>query len=324
MSEKKILLETKSLTKEFLMEKTFGKKQYVHAVTDVNLSILEGETVALVGESGCGKSTLGRMILKVIEPTRGQILFQGEDITQYNYRKMETIRPQMQMVFQDPYACLNPRKNVFQIISEPLITHHRYQSKEQLKREVIALLKQAGLSEEVISLYPHQFSGGQRQRIGIARAIALHPKLIICDEPVSALDVSVQSQILNLLKQLQKEYGLTYLFSSHDLSVVKFIADRVCVMYLGRICEIAETNELYEHPKHPYTQFLLDSIPNSNPRKRKERVEETVIELPSPVNLPKGCSFSSRCPYADEVCQTKVPELEKSEKRYIACHHQMK
>lgn len=319
MENKKILLEAKHLVKEFPIGGTKKNPLAVHAVSDVNLEIYEGETLALVGESGCGKSTLGRTLIRLLEPTSGQVWFEGEEITSMTAREFAGKRRQMQIIFQDPYASLNPRMSVKEIIAEPLTTYGM-KDKKELEKRVKDLMKKAGIPEEFYNRYPHQFSGGQRQRIGIARAIALNPKLIICDEPVSALDVSIQSQVLNLLKDLQQEYSLTYLFISHDLSVVKFIADRVCVMFLGSICEIGGTEELYEQPLHPYTRFLLNAIPKADPRLRTEEKELLSGEIPSPVNPPSGCRFHTRCPYAREICSQEAPKCKQVGERQVFCH----
>lgn len=320
MEEKQILLEARHLVKEFPLGGGRKKKTAVHAVTDVNLTIYQGETLALVGESGCGKSTLGRLLIRLLEPTSGELLFDGERITGMEAEKFRQIRKQMQIIFQDPYASLNPRMNVKQIIAEPLITYGTAKDKAELEAQVEHLMKQVEIPVEFMNRYPHQFSGGQRQRIGIARAIALHPRLIICDEPVSALDVSIQSQVLNLLKDLQEKYSLTYLFISHDLSVVNFISDRVCVMFLGMVCEIGETESLYKKPLHPYTKFLLEAIPKADPTKRSEEKELLTGEIGSPVNPPSGCRFHTRCPYAQDICGQKVPEETWVEGRQVFCH----
>lgn len=319
MENRKILLEAKHLVKEFPIGGTKKAPQVVHAVSDVNMTIYEGETLALVGESGCGKSTLGRVLIRLLEATSGEIDFDGENIVGMSSAAFAGRRRQMQIIFQDPYASLNPRMSVKEIIGEPLTTYG-LKDKAQLEKKVRELMKEVGIPEEFYNRYPHQFSGGQRQRIGIARAIALNPRLIICDEPVSALDVSIQSQVLNLLKDLQQQYHLTYLFISHDLSVVKFIADRVCVMFLGCICEIGDTDSLYEKPLHPYTKFLLNAIPKADPRLRSEEKELLSGEIPSPVNPPAGCRFHTRCPYAQEICGLKVPECKKVGDRQVFCH----
>lgn len=320
MPEKKVLMEAKNLVKEFPVT-SGSKKAVVHAVSDVSLQIYEGETLALVGESGCGKSTLGRLLLGLIDLTSGEVLFDGETITGKKGKELRDMRRQMQIIFQDPYASLNPRMNVEKIIAEPLTTHKLCADKEERRRRVLELMEEVGIPAEFIHRFPHQFSGGQRQRIGIARALALNPRLIVCDEPVSALDVSIQSQVLNLLEDLQDQYGLTYLFISHDLSVVRHISDRVCVMFLGRICEIGDTAEIYQHPIHPYTRFLLDSVPQPDPERRDDGRELLQGEIPSPVNPPSGCRFRTRCPYADEKCASEVPELREIGGRQVACHH---
>ena len=320
MEDKKVLLEARHLVKEFPIGGTKKRPQVVHAVSDVNLEIYGGETLALVGESGCGKSTLGRTLIRLLEATSGEIYFDGEEIISMKPGEFAALRRQMQIIFQDPYASLNPRMRVREIIGEPLITYGM-KDKQELEKRVRELMKEVGIPDEFYNRYPHQFSGGQRQRIGIARAIALNPRLIICDEPVSALDVSIQSQVLNLLKDLQAQYHLTYLFISHDLSVVKFIADRVCVMFLGTICELGPTEELYDKPLHPYTRFLLNAIPKADPRLRGETKELLSGEIPSPVNPPSGCRFHTRCPYAKPVCSEQAPELKDAGGGHkVACH----
>ena len=319
----KTLIETKCLTKEFKVgSSNWGKsKAVVHAVTDVNLSIYEGETLALVGESGCGKSTLGRLILNLIEPTAGTVAFEGKVMQEMKPEEMRQLRRKMQLIFQDPYASLNPRWTIRDIVAEPLDTYKVYKTKAETTQRVEELLKKCGIRPEFINRYPHQFSGGQRQRVGIARALALNPKLIVCDEPVSALDVSIQAQVLNLLGDLQKEMNLTYLFISHDLSVVRYLSDRVCVMFLGKVCELGITADVYVKPLHPYTRFLLEAVPKPNPLHRKEDKEMLTGEIPSPVNPPSGCRFHTRCPYAKEICSQQEPEMqEKAPHRYVACH----
>lgn len=319
MENKKVLLSARNLVKEFPIGGTRKNPQVVHAVTNVNLDIYAGETLALVGESGCGKSTLGRTLIRLLEPTSGEILFEGQDIVGMKEAEFAAYRRQMQIIFQDPYASLNPRMSVKEIIGEPLTTYGM-KDKGELEKRVRGLMQEVGIQQEFYNRYPHQFSGGQRQRIGIARAIALNPRLIICDEPVSALDVSIQSQVLNLLKDLQEQYHLTYLFISHDLSVVKFIADRVCVMFLGMICEIGDTDSLYEKPLHPYTRFLLNAIPKADPRLRTEDKELLAGEIPSPVNPPSGCRFHTRCPYAKEICASQAPPCREMGERRVFCH----
>lgn len=322
MREKEVLLLTRNLTKEYRLKNSFGvsKKQVVHAVSGVSLEIYKGETLSLVGESGCGKSTLGRMMMRLIEPTDGQILFEGKDITIYSEKQMNQVYKKIQMIFQDPYASLDPRMKVRDLIAEPLVTHKVCPTKEATGERVKELMKMVGIRPELIDRYPHQFSGGQRQRIGIARALALNPRLIVCDEPVSALDVSIQSQILNLLKDLQEAFDLTYLFISHDLRVVHYISDRICVMFLGKVCEIGETRDIYDNPMHPYTKFLLRAVPSMNPEKVQKRENILGGEIPSAVNPPSGCRFRTRCPYARDICGEKEPEMREFGNRKAACH----
>lgn len=317
------LIKTVDLVKEFEISGGgfFGKnKPRVHATSNVNIQVKEGETFALVGESGCGKSTLGRLMLRLIEPTSGYVEFEGININELPSESMREIRKRMQIIFQDPYASINPRMDVYNIIAEPLVTHNVCSTKEETRERVIELMKKVGIRPEFINRYPHQFSGGQRQRIGIARALALQPKLIICDEPVSALDVSIQSQILNLLHDLQEEFNLTYLFISHDLSVVRYISDRVCVMFLGKVCEIGNTEEMFGNPLHPYTKFLIDAVPKPDPFLRKENKHLLQGEIPSPVNPPSGCRFHTRCPYMKDICKEKEPEMRTISNRQVACH----
>lgn len=311
-----ILLEAKGLTKDF----PINKKKCVHAVSDVSLELYKGETLALVGESGCGKSTLGRTLIRLLKPTAGEVFFEGTELGALSEKDFAPFRRRMQLIFQDPYASLDPRMNVRDIVAEPLKTYKICKTAEETTEAVRALLRAVGIPEEFLYRYPHQFSGGQRQRIGIARAIALDPALIVCDEPVSALDVSVQNQILNLLKTLQHERGLTYLFISHDLSVVRFIADRVCVMFLGKLCEVGDTAEVYAAPLHPYTRFLLNAIPKADPAARTERHMLLTGELPSPIDPPSGCRFHTRCPYATDRCRTEEPQLRALQGRQVACH----
>ena len=299
------LLRCENLTKTFLT----NKKQTLHAVTDVTLGIAAGETLALVGESGCGKSTLGRTLLRLLPATSGSVYFHDVEITGMPEKAFKAVRPHMQMVFQDPYASLDPRMTVRDIIAEPLKTYHMCGSKEETTERVLELMEKTGVAGDFLYRYPHQFSGGQRQRIGIARAIALNPEILVCDEPVSALDVSVRSQILNLLKRVKEEMNHASLFISHDLSVVYFIADRVAVMFLGHLCEIAPKEELYARPLHPYTGFLLNAIPKTDPHRRDEERRLLQGEIPSPVNPPSGCCFRTRCPYATDRCREEIPEM---------------
>ncbi|MBQ1390800.1 MAG: dipeptide ABC transporter ATP-binding protein [Firmicutes bacterium] len=322
-SERVKLIEAKDLTKEFRVNSGMWSKSggVVHAVTDVNLEIYEGETLALVGESGCGKSTLGRLLVNLIEPTRGTVSFRGQVMQELKPEEMRQLRRKMQFIFQDPYASLNPRWSIRDIVAEPMETYKMLGSKQERTERVKELLKKCGIRPEFVNRYPHQFSGGQRQRVGIARALALDPDLIICDEPVSALDVSIQAQVLNLLSDLQEEMHLTYLFISHDLSVVRYLSDRVCVMFLGEVCELGKTKDVYEDPLHPYTKFLLEAVPKPDPKKRKEDKSMLVGEIPSPVNPPSGCRFHTRCPYATEICSQQKPEMREVRGRMVCCHH---
>jgi oligopeptide transport system ATP-binding protein len=309
------LLRVERLVKEFPV-----RRGVVHAVSDVSFDVKKGETLCVVGESGCGKSTLGRLLLRLIEPTSGKVYLGGDEITALAPGALRHARRRMQMIFQDPYASLDPRMTVGQIILEPLTTHAVGTPRER-QQKVLALMEKVGIRPEFSSRYPHQFSGGQRQRIGIARALALNPELIVCDEPVSALDVSIQAQILNLLCDLQHEYGLTYLFISHDLSVVRYIADRVCVMFLGKLCEVDDAGALYEKPLHPYTKFLLESVPQPDPLLRHRDRQILIGEVGSPLNPPPGCRFHPRCPYATDICRAAEPPLADRGGRLVACHH---
>ncbi|MEX0765775.1 MAG: dipeptide ABC transporter ATP-binding protein [bacterium] len=304
------ILEVRNLVKHFPITKGFIVQRQVgavKAVDGVTFSIRRGETLGLVGESGCGKTTTGRVILRLMEPTSGEALFEGRNIFKLSKEELRKMRRDMQIIFQDPYSSLNPRMTVGDIIGEPLEIHNLARGKEKLRR-VQELLEVVGLSPYHVNRYPHEFSGGQRQRIGIARALAVNPKLIICDEPVSALDVSIQAQVLNLLQELQKEFGLTYLFIAHDLSVVKHISDRIAVMYLGKIAEIARVDEMFENPQHPYTEALLSAVPIPDPGMRRERI---ILpgDVPSPVNPPQGCRFHTRCLYARESCSVNEQVL---------------
>lgn len=314
-----ILLEAKGLTKEF----TLKNRKKVHAVSDVSLEIFKGETLALVGESGCGKSTLGRTLIRLIKATSGEIAFGGTDITSLSENDFGPYRRRMQLIFQDPYASLDPRMTVRDIVAEPLKTHKLCRTREEMTERVLSLLRDVGIPEEFLFRYPHQFSGGQRQRIGIARAIALDPALIVCDEPVSALDVSIQAQVVNMFEDLQKELGLTYLFIAHDLSVVRHISNRIGVMYLGKLVELADSFELIAHSVHPYTRSLISAIPEADP-KTARAAKRIPLEgdVPSPLNPPSGCRFRTRCPYADEQCANECPQLkEVSPGHFAACHH---
>jgi len=301
--------------KKGILSKTVG---HVKAVDGVDFSIYPGETISLVGESGCGKSTTGRAIVKLDPPTDGKIVFEGKDLATVGSAELRKIRTKMQIIFQDPYSSLNPRKRVGDLLAEPLLAH-KLATKEETSKKVDEMLEIVGLTKFHKGRYPHEFSGGQRQRIGIARALMLNPKLIVCDEPVSALDVSIQAQVLNLLKDLQKEFQLTYLFIAHGLGAVKYISDRIAVMYLGKIVEIAKTEDIFKQPKHPYTQALLSAYPVPNPRLRNR--ERIVLEgdVPSPANPPSGCRFHTRCPLAQAVCKQQEPILNGSE-HSVACH----
>ena len=298
----------------------FGKKEFVKAVDGVTFEVKKGEVFGIVGESGCGKSTLGRGVCKLENLTSGQVYLDGEDITEYNDRRMRSIRKKVQMVFQDPYASLNPRMSVFDIIAEPLLVHHLYQDKADLEKKVLDLLHRVGLDDYHANRYPHEFSGGQRQRIGIARALAVEPSLIIADEPVSALDVSIQAQVLNLLNELKHDLDLTYIFVAHDLSVVEYISDRVGVMYLGNFVEVGEKEKIYSNPMHPYTQALLSAVPVPDPTAKRERI---LLEgsIPSAHKPPTGCKFHTRCPKCMECCKTQAPErYEVDDGHYVYCH----
>lgn len=314
------LLEIKNLVMHFPVKNY--KDQVVHAVDDVSFHINEGETLGLVGESGCGKSTCARTIIRIYDPTSGQIIFDGQNIAELSQKQLKPIRKNIQMIFQDPYTSLNGRMTVRDIIAEPLEAHQIGSSKAERNEMVNEILKQVGLNAEHSTRYAHEFSGGQRQRIGIARALILRPKLVICDEPISALDVSIQAQIINLLTDFQKKEKLTYLFIAHDLSVVEYISDHVGVMYLGKLVELSEAKELYKNPLHPYTKGLLASIPSLDVRAAKLSSQaEMRGDIPSPISLPPGCRFYSRCPYAKKICQEADPTMkEVAPGHQVACH----
>jgi len=313
------LLEVSGLTKRFAI----GRGEVVHAVDDVSLSVAPGETLGLVGESGCGKSTLARCVMRLHEPTSGTVRFDGVDLTAAGRRELRALRQHIAMIFQDPYASLNPRRTVQDIVAEPLRIH-RLASGRDLDARVAELLDRVGLATEHARRYPHEFSGGQRQRIGVARALATSPKLVICDEPVSALDVSIQAQVLNLLRDLQADLGLTLVFIAHDLGVVRHVADRIAVMYLGRIVESATTDDLFAAPRHPYTEALLSAVPVPDPDAAAERLREEIVlegDVPSPIAPPPGCHFHPRCRFATDACRTTAPPLEAAGAGVVACHH---
>ena len=315
------ILEVRHLRKCFPMKKTVTGKvtKELVAVDDVSFKLKAGETLGIVGESGCGKTTTGRAILKLHQPTGGQIIFDGKDITNYNSGQMREIRKQMQIIFQDPYSSLPPRSTVGGILSEPVLVHHIV-PKTQVKDYVLELMEKCGLRDYYYERYPHEFSGGQRQRICIARALSVNPKLVICDEPVSALDVSIQAQIINLLKKLQRERNLAYVFISHDLSVVKFISDKIGVMYLGGMVEFGSKEAIFTNPLHPYTKALFSAVPNPDPTVKANRIK-LEGDIPSPANPPKGCRFHTRCPYAKEICRHVTPEYREYEDgHFAACH----
>ena len=321
MMGERILLQVEDLKKHYPVRKgLFGKVNQVKALNGVTFQVRDGEVFGIVGESGCGKSTLGLTIAKLIEPTGGHIILSGEDITNYTPSQMREVRKYIQMVFQYPYASLNPRMSVREIIEEPMVIHKLASSKKEMDKRTVELLRQVGLDDYHANRYPHQFSGGQRQRIGIARALAVNPSLVIADEPVSALDVSIQSQVINLMMNLRKTHHLTYIFIAHDLSVVEHISDRVGVMYLGNFVEVADKYELYASPLHPYTQALLSAVPIPDPEVRKQRIILSG-NIPSPLNAPKGCKFHPRCSKCMEICKTIEPPCVKvSDNHYLYCH----
>ena len=313
MSE--VLLEVKNLKKYF-----DTPNGVLHAVDDVSFRLEKGKTLGVVGESGCGKSTTGRAILRLHEPTSGEVIFEGRDITKLSSQEMRGLRSDTQIIFQDPFASLNPRKTVSEIIAEPLRLHKVYKNKQDQEKRVLELMELVGLSERLTNTYPHELDGGRRQRIGIARALAMNPKFIVCDEPVSALDVSIQAQILNLLKKLQKELGLTYIFITHDLSVVNYFSDEIMVMYLGKVVEHAPAEQLFAHPTHPYTKALLSAIPVPRLGAKKDRIL-LKGEITSPIDPKPGCRFAPRCEYAKDCCFSESPELQETESgHFVSCH----
>ena len=321
-----VLLEAIDLVKHFAARTSAGKRstsEVVHAVDGVSIEVRRGETLGIVGESGCGKSTLGRLFVRLLEPTSGTLRFGGDDITTLSHRELRPYRRELQMIFQDPYASLNPRRRVGEIIADPLEIHG-VGSGDEIRRRVLELLDVVGLSPHHVNRFPHEFSGGQRQRIGVARALALNPQLIVADEPVSALDVSIQAQVINLLDDLQDEYHLTYVFIAHDLGVVHHVSDRIAVMYLGVIVEMAPADDLYAQPIHPYTEALLSAIPDIDTGEDETPRKQIVLEgeVPSPISPPSGCRFHTRCPYATEICRAEQPPLaDFGNGRFAACHH---
>ena len=316
MSEQNIL-EVRNLTKHFKA----GGRQVVHAVDDVSLTLKKGRTLGLVGESGCGKSSCARTIIRMYDPTSGQIILNGDDITNLSQKQLKPYRKKMQMIFQDPYASLNARMTVRDIIAEPLVAHNVVR-KDQSNELVYPMLERVGLTKEHGGRYAHEFSGGQRQRVGIARALILQPELVICDEPISALDVSIQAQVINLLKDFQEEKGVSYLFIAHDLSMVRYVSDDVGVMYLGQLVEVCEAGEIYKNPLHPYTKGLLGSIPIANPKLAKMKEKSSIEgDIPSPIKPPSGCRFHTRCPYAKPACSEAVPQMKDAGNGHmVACH----
>lgn len=322
MSDQKVLLEVKGLKKYFEIKDGFRNKQLLRAVDDISFQVYEGETLGIVGESGCGKSTTGNLLIHLLDKTEGTIIFNGKNFDTLSKEELRNLRSNIQMIFQDPFSSLNPRMRVKDIIAEPLRTHTN-KSRREIEQEVLNLMEAVGLDPSYVNRYPHEFSGGQRQRIGIARAIALRPKLVICDEPISALDVSIQAQILNLLIQLQKEFKLTFIFIAHGLPAVKYISDRIAVMYLGKIVEITTRDQLFDQPLHPYTMSLVSAVPLPDPtiRDRRERI---ILEgdVPSNVEIPSGCRFHTRCPFVTDKCKNESPELVEFEPGHeVACFY---
>lgn len=322
MSEKKVILQVKGLSKDFQIKgkKLAGKHVVLHALQEIELEIHEGEVLGVIGESGCGKSTLGRCLVGLHKPSEGEILFEGKNIAGAKSKDKLKLCKNIQMIFQDPYSSLDPRHTAADSVSEPMVVHKTVRGKAAMEERVLELFQQVGLDVQHMNRYPHEFSGGQRQRLNVARAISINPRVIICDEPVSALDVSIQAQVINLLKKLQKEYNLTYVFISHDLSVVKYVSDRIVIMYLGRIVEICKGGDIYKNPLHPYTQALLSAIPPESPEEEKERI---VLqgEVPSPIGERKGCPLAGRCPRCMNLCKNEMPKLKQQgeEGHQVAC-----
>lgn len=324
-AEAPILMRVEHLVKYFQVNsRAFFKNrnEVVHAVEDVSFELYQGETLGLVGESGCGKSTTGRTILQLYKPTSGSVYLEGVDLVKLNPKDLRMMRRKMQMIFQDPYASLNPRLTVGEIVSDPLLAYNHHPNRKEIDEEVKYLLSLVKLDPSFTNRYPHEFSGGQRQRIGVARALALRPELVVCDEPISALDVSIQAQVVNLLVELQQQLKLTYLFIAHDLSMVRYMCDRVIVMYLGTMVELAKSSELYSNPLHPYTQALLSSVPIPDPNVEEQRKRQILTgEIPSPINPPSGCRFRTRCPLAQEICSQLKPEWREIRPgHFVACH----
>jgi oligopeptide transport system ATP-binding protein len=316
----KALIEVKNLSKKFPVKKSlFGKSmEFLQAVTNVSFDVYKGETFSIVGESGCGKSTTRKLLLRLLDADQGEVSYKGQNIMEMNKKSLRELRKEMQVVFQDPYASLDPKWRIGNIIGEPLRIHGIGNAEERYQK-VVSIMEEVGLRPEYYYRYPHEFSGGQRQRVGIARALALDPEVIIADEPISALDVSIQAQVLNMMKRLQEKNGLTYIFISHDLSIVRHISDRVAVMYLGEIVEVAETTKLFTNPKHPYTQALISSIPVPDPE-MKQNLNQIEGEVPSPINPPSGCKFHTRCPFATEHCKQTAPQMLELDGHKVSCH----
>lgn len=321
MSDKKVILKVENLTKEFKIrsKKLTGKPQVLHALTDVSVDIYEGETLGIIGESGCGKSTFGKCLVQLHNPTRGSVEYNGQNIVGLKKEEMKKVKKDIQMVFQDPFSSLDPRMTAGKLVEEPMLAHKTITDKTERNQKALELLQTVGLNIQHVHRYPHEFSGGQRQRINIARALSLNPKLIVCDEPVSALDVSIQAQVLNLFNELQKEYNLTYVFISHDLSVIKHISDRIAIMYLGRIVELCDAQSIYDNPLHPYTKALLSAIPPESPFEKRERI---VLkgEIPSPIGEQIGCPLARRCPHCTDRCLKEIPKLKnRGDGHQVAC-----